>query len=95
MLDRSALAAEIVGELAARLPAVDAHFSGILAEAARRSSILGNWIRLDAADVSFEGHAESLDAEGNLLLRLADGTLRTMSAGEVSSQAPSSVPPAD
>ncbi len=95
MLDRSALAAEIVGELSARLPAVEAHFPGILAEASRRSSILGNWIRLESADTSFEGHAESLDAEGNLLLRLADGSLRTMTAGEVSSQAPSSAPRAD
>ena len=85
-LDRSALAAAILGELTARLPEVDAHFSTILAEAARRSTILGTWIRLDAADTSFEGRAESLDAEGNLLLRLADGTLRTMTAGEVSFQ---------
>jgi BirA family biotin operon repressor/biotin-[acetyl-CoA-carboxylase] ligase len=84
-LDRSALAAAIVAELAARLPALDTAFAAILAEAARRSSILGKWIRLDAADISFEGCAENLDAEGNLLLRLADGTLRTMTAGEVSS----------
>ena len=93
-LDRSALAAAILGELTARLPEVDAHFSTILAEAARRSTILGNWIRLDAADISFEGRAESLDAEGNLLLRLADGTLRTMTAGEVSSH-PAGVPAGD
>ncbi len=93
-LDRSALAAAILGELTARLPEVDAHFSTLLAEAARRSTILGNWIRLDAADISFEGRAESLDAEGNLLLRLADGTLRTMTAGEVSSQ-PAAVPAGD
>ena len=84
--DRSVLAAAIVGELAARLPDVDTAFDTLLAEAARRSSILGKWIRLDAADISFEGRAESLDAEGNLLLRLADGSLRTMTAGEVSSQ---------
>ena len=91
-LDRSALAAAIVAELAARLPDVDANFDRILAEAARRSSVLGKWIRLDAAGISFEGCAESLDAEGNLLLRLADGSLRTMTAGEVTSQIPSSVP---
>ncbi|MEO6785163.1 MAG: biotin--[acetyl-CoA-carboxylase] ligase [Chthoniobacteraceae bacterium] len=91
-LDRSALAAAIVTELAARLPAVDTAFDTILADAARRSSVLGKWIRLDAADMSFEGCAESLDAEGNLLLRLADGTLRTMTAGEVTS--PSAVPAA-
>ncbi len=93
-LDRSALAAAILGELTARLPDVDAHFSNILDEAARRSTILGNWIRLDAADITFEGRAESLDAEGNLLLRLADGTLRTMTAGEVSSRS-SAVPAKD
>jgi BirA family biotin operon repressor/biotin-[acetyl-CoA-carboxylase] ligase len=91
-LDRCALAAAIIAELAARLPDVDAAFDRILAEAAHRSSILGKWIRLDAADISFEGRAEALDAEGNLLLRLADGTLRTMTAGEISSQTPSSVP---
>ena len=85
-LDRSALAAAIVAELAARLPDVDIAFDRILAEAARRSSILGKWIRLDAADISFDGRAESLDSEGNLMLRLADGTLRTMTAGEVSSR---------
>ena len=84
--DRSALAAAIVTELAARLPDVDTAFDRILAEAARRSSVLGKWIRLEAADISFEGRAEALDAEGNLLLRLADGSLRTMAAGEVSSQ---------
>ena len=84
--DRSALAAAIVTELAARLPDVDTAFDLILAEAARRSSVLGKWIRLEAADISFEGRAEALDAEGNLLLRLADGSLRTMAAGEVSSQ---------
>ncbi len=85
-LDRSSLAAAIVAELAARLPDVAADFPAILAEAARRSSILGKWIRLDNAGTSIEGCAEGLDPEGNLLLRLADGTLRTMMAGEVSSQ---------
>ena len=93
--DRSALAAAIDTELAARLPEVDTAFERILAEAARRSSILGNWIRIEAADISFEGRAEALDTGGNLLLRLADGTLRTMTAGEVSFQPRTSVPAAD
>jgi BirA family biotin operon repressor/biotin-[acetyl-CoA-carboxylase] ligase len=93
-LDRSAIAAAIVTELAARLPEVETAFAGILAEAARRSPVLGRWIRFDAAAASYEGHAESLDADGNLLLRLADGTLRTMTAGEVSSHIPTSVPAA-
>ena len=89
-LDRSSLAAAVVTELAARLPDVETAFAAILAEATRRSSIVGKWIRLDTADTFFEGRAEGLDPEGNLLLRLADGTLRTMIAGEVSSQPTSS-----
>ena len=93
--DRSEIAAAIVTELASCLPDVDTAFHTILAEAARRSPIIGKWIRLDAAGTSFAGCAESLDPEGNLLLRLADGTLRTMTAGEVSSQNPSSVPAAE
>ena len=93
--DRSEIAAAIVTELASCLPDVDTAFHTILAEAARRSPIIGKWIRLDAAGTSFAGRAESLDPEGNLLLRLADGTLRTMTAGEVSSQNPSSVPAAE
>ncbi len=94
-LDRTSLAAAILTELAARLPDAATAFDSILAEAARRSSILGKWIRLDAAGSFFEGHAEGLDPEGNLLLRIADGTLRTMTAGEVSSQPTSSVPATD
>ena len=94
-LDRSALAAAIVAELAARQPDVDAHFDRILAEAARRSTVLGKWIRLETATTFSEGCAESLDADGNLRLRLADGSLRTMASGEVSSKMPSSVPAAE
>jgi BirA family biotin operon repressor/biotin-[acetyl-CoA-carboxylase] ligase len=90
-LDRSSLATTVVSELATRLPEVDTAFHSILAEATRRSSILGKWIRLDNAGTSIEGRAEGLDAEGNLLLRLPDGTLRAMIAGEVSSQSASRV----
>ena len=91
-LDRSSLAAAVVMELTARLSEVESAFASILADAARRSSILGKWIRLDNAGTSIEGCAEGLDPEGNLLLRLADGSLSTMMAGEVSSQPPSPVP---
>jgi len=93
--DRSALAAAIVGELSTRLPQVADSFGHLLAEATSRSSILGKWIRLEAADRAFEGHAESLDAQGNLLLRIADGTLHAMTAGEVSSQTTPPMPSAD
>lgn len=94
--DRAALAATIVAELAARLPFVDVAFDSILAEASRRSTVLGKWIRLEAGGTTAEGHAESLDTEGGLVLRMADGSLHTMTAGEVSfAKIPSSVPAAE
>jgi len=91
-LDRAAIAAALITEMAARLPEVDGAFDHILAEAARRSTILGEWIRLDASDSVLEGRAESFDAEGNLMLRLAADDLRTVTAGEVTSQTPCAVP---
>lgn len=91
-LDRAAIAAALVRELALRLPELDGAFDRILADATRRSTILGNWIQLDASGSALEGRAESLDGEGNLVLRLADGDLRTVTAGEVTSQTPSPVP---
>jgi len=93
-LDRPAIAATVLRELAARLPEVEIAFEGILAEAAHRSSILGNWIHLQAAGSVLEGRAESLDAEGNLILRLADGSLHAVTAGEVTSQASPPAPAA-
>jgi len=50
------------------------------------SALLGNWIQLQQGDSLLEGEAESLNAEGNLILRQADGTRRTVIAGEVTSQ---------
>jgi BirA family biotin operon repressor/biotin-[acetyl-CoA-carboxylase] ligase len=85
-LDRTELAAAILRELASRLAKLDDSFDLILSEAARRSSILGEWIRLDASGSVLEGRAERLDAEGSLVLRLASGELRTVTAGEVTSQ---------
>jgi biotin-(acetyl-CoA carboxylase) ligase len=64
-------------------------------EATRRSAILGEWVRLRAGDSIFEGTAEALDADGQLLLRTADGILQTMTSGEVTSQMPSGVPHRD
>ena len=48
---------------------------------------LGRSVSLRSQDETIEGVAESVDAQGNLLVRLPDGSLYTATAGEVTSQA--------
>jgi BirA family biotin operon repressor/biotin-[acetyl-CoA-carboxylase] ligase len=82
--DRSALAAILLQELEIRLPDA-AEGKSLLAEASRRSALLGHWVRLQAGSSAVEGNAENLDDEGNLLIRLSDGSLHRATAGEVTS----------
>ena len=82
-VDRTALAATILRELDARYFDIDRRFHELTAEAARRSVLLGSWVRVRAGDSLIEGIAESLDADGQLLVRTGNGALRTLSAGEV------------
>ncbi len=84
VLDRAALAAAILRELAARWPLLDRAFPDLVAESQARSELLGKWIQVQAGQTVVEGVAEGLDAEGQLFLRDASGLLRTLSAGEVS-----------
>ncbi len=49
----------------------------MIAEAARRSLLLGRWVQLRSGHHLLEGRAEQLDADGHLLLREADGSLTT------------------
>ena len=87
-IDRAALAAAILRELDARYADLERRFDQLVAEASRRSVLLGRWVEVCAADSVIEGVAENLDASGQLLLRQSDGTLATLSAGEVSITAP-------
>ncbi|MDB6173822.1 MAG: bifunctional biotin--[acetyl-CoA-carboxylase] synthetase/biotin operon repressor [Chthoniobacteraceae bacterium] len=82
-IDRAALAVAIFHELEAWLPKLETGFEQIIRKATGRSSILGGWIRLRAADVIIEGLAESLDLEGQLLVRDTRGTLHVLGGGEV------------
>lgn len=83
MLDRPALAAAILRKLDLLLPALTSDFPGIIAEAARRSVLLGRWIQVRAGDGLVEGCAEELDGNGHLLLRAGDGSIHRLTAGEV------------
>jgi BirA family biotin operon repressor/biotin-[acetyl-CoA-carboxylase] ligase len=83
-VDRPAFAANLLRELDLRLGPVATAFPAIIAEASRRSLLLGHWVQLQYGRTMLEGRAESLDADGHLLLRGADGTLTRLTAGEVS-----------
>jgi len=82
-VDRAALAAAILREMESRLADLgDARFPALLAEAARRSSLLGRRIAVQAASERIEGVAESLAPDGRLVLRRDDGTVEIVGAGE-------------
>ncbi len=82
-VDRPALAAALLRALDGGLQEMDVTFPATLAEAQRRSALIGRWVRVGDGDAVREGRAEGLDAEGQLLLREGSGELRRLSAGEV------------
>jgi BirA family biotin operon repressor/biotin-[acetyl-CoA-carboxylase] ligase len=86
-VERAAVVVAILQQLAQRLASMDGGFDGILDEALRRSSTLGQWVRVQSGDIHREGLAESLDRDGRLLLREAGGALVPLSAGEVTLRA--------
>ncbi|MEO8457541.1 MAG: biotin--[acetyl-CoA-carboxylase] ligase [Chloroflexota bacterium] len=59
-----------------------------------RLETLGREITLTFRNEAISGHAEDVDDAGNLILKLANGTMRTFEAGEVSLRPPSAQPPA-
>lgn len=83
VIDRPTFAANLLRELDTRLPQVASGFPAMIAEAARRSLLLGHWVQVQSGPAILEGRAEQLDPDGHLLLRGADGTLSRLSAGEV------------
>jgi BirA family biotin operon repressor/biotin-[acetyl-CoA-carboxylase] ligase len=87
-IDRAELAACLLDWIGRLLPRLEADFEGILEDATKRSTVLGRTLRLLSGGEPVEGFAEALDAEGHLLLRLHDGSLRCFSAGEVTLRAP-------
>ena len=85
-IERGEFAAALLRELDRSLSTAIHDFSSILKEAERRSSVLGEWVELHSGTETYEGVAVALDCEGNLELRLNDGSLRRMNAGEISSK---------
>ncbi len=83
-IDRPALAAAILRHFGDAWPGLGDSFPEVVAFATRRSSLLGRPIAVQTGGTRVEGLAESLDADGRLLLRLPDGRLETLGAGEAS-----------
>jgi BirA family biotin operon repressor/biotin-[acetyl-CoA-carboxylase] ligase len=84
VLDRAALAVAILRGLDSRQAALVEDFAQLVQETAQRSALLGLAIQVRAGHTLLEGIAEGLDSEGQLFLREANGTVRTLTAGEVS-----------
>lgn len=81
--DRSALAVQILTQLAQRFDRVADDFASLVSEATARSLLLGRWVQLRSGNTMHEGLAESLDENGQLLVRAGDGSAESFNAGEV------------
>ncbi len=82
-IDRAALAAAMLRAMTRRAADVlDAGFPGLLAEASRRSSLLGKAIALQTSTERIEGIAEALAPDGRLIVRLVSGATEIVGAGE-------------
>jgi len=79
---RPQLAAALLAELEGLSAQLESNFLALREEAARRSSLLGEWVSVRTGDQMMHGNAEALDEEGRLLLRTSDGTLHCLNAGE-------------
>jgi BirA family biotin operon repressor/biotin-[acetyl-CoA-carboxylase] ligase len=66
LLDRCSLAAEVLRGLAGWYPRLNGDFPAILAEASRRSILLGRTVALQTASERVEGTAEALAEDGRL-----------------------------
>ncbi len=82
-VNRGELAGRLIDRFGQWLQKLDADFPTALSGATMRNTVLGKHITLHAGTTSSTGYAEALDADGELLLRLPDGSLRAFSAGEV------------
>lgn len=82
-LNRAELASILLTRLLTLTAFVESDFHSILTRVKRRSSVLGLHVTADEGGLRIEGTAEDLDTDGGLVLRLADGSKRTLHAGEV------------
>jgi BirA family biotin operon repressor/biotin-[acetyl-CoA-carboxylase] ligase len=82
------LFAALSGAMVARLQEWGAGFAPVRTAWLRRAGALGTALRVRLGAREFAGQFETLDENGRLVLRLPDGTLETIAAGDVFPIAP-------
>lgn len=83
-VDRTALAAAVLRSLSTHYAMLRDDPWGLVDEARRRSTVLGRRVEVRLRDILVAGTVETLDKDGHLLLRLPDGSILALCAGEVS-----------
>ena len=82
-VSRLALLRELLVQFERRYLMLEAGQEQVFAEWRARLATIGERVRVQAGQEGFEGTAEDVAGDGSLLLRLADGTLRKIAAGDV------------
>jgi len=82
-IDRSLLVREIILELDRRYQLFLADRAGVLTAWEGLNITLGKQVAVSGAGESLTGVAQGIDDEGRLIIRLQDGSLRAVSAGDV------------
>lgn len=80
MFDRAALLGDLLGRLNRKLALLGSDL--LLEDWQARCISLGQQVRVHSGEEHVEGRAEAIDEDGALLLRLPDGRIRRITAGE-------------
>ena len=83
MLDRSILLRGLLSELDRWYQIFLKNPSDVLREWEELNMTIGNRVAVAGSGIALKGLAQGIDAEGRLILRLDDGTLRQVAAGDV------------
>ena len=79
-VDRNALCAELFNRIEKYYSTVENR--GFIAEYRRRELLTGNDITATVGGVVIEGHAEGIDDNANLIVKMPDGEIRHIGSGE-------------
>ena len=82
LLDRNLIAIALMKQMDRLLPLWDQGYGTVVDEVRRRSRLLGHVVRARVDGREVEGMATDLNAEGHLMLSLADGSALTLTSAE-------------